>query len=217
MAILTFGTRRFRLRVREDVSAIEVSVEGRRAHGVLRRLIEHVENIMGACMKALLCFPAVSYVCGGDSASEAPCLLNNSYLIPLSQITAVVETHSVLNRPDGKLLISGREAQAKYSAWFQTNELFSSYDVFLNHGEDHRSSSFSECLYDRFSLYTVDSDARDIRVYLQNASRRGGSQLHSDAAKSLCNASVAVLVVSCDELHSIAEARADRAVVAVIV
>ena len=175
MAVLAFGSKRFRLRVHEDLSVIEVTVEGRKPRVVLNRLMEHALAIIGECMKSLLCFPAVIYSCGDRGRAQKGLILDDeTFLIPLAQIVSVVESHSVLNRPGGRRLLSEAEAKAAFSDWIGVKETVSQFDLFLSYRWGVADSAFVRCVYDRFSLYTVGAANRDVHVFLDTECLSGG-------------------------------------------
>ena len=131
-AILFFGSRRFRLRVRHDLCAIEINIEGRNVKAVHQRIVEQVEAIMGECMRSLYCFSALQYPYSRHtSSSPAFNLHDESFLIPLDQIKSVVSSHSVLNRPGGRRLLSEAEAVQMYEDWLPSTDSKVIYDVFL--------------------------------------------------------------------------------------
>ena len=172
---MTFGSKRFRLRVHEDLCTIEVNVEGRKPRAVLNRLMEQVQVIIGECMKSLVCFPAVRYSCSGDNSGSAGLVFNeDTFLIPLSQIKSVVESHSVLNRPGGRRLLSEAEAMAAFSEWIGVKEMVSQFDRFLSYRWGPSDSLFVQSVYDRFSLHSVGTANREVDVFLDKECLQDG-------------------------------------------
>ena len=168
---------RFRLRVHEELSAIEVNIEGPKPRAVLNRLMEHVQTIIGDCMKSLKCFSAVRYSIDGNSGvGSADGLVCNegAFLIPLSQIESLVESHSVLNRPGGRRLLSESEAMASFSEWLRVKELADQYDVFLSYRWGDRDSVLVRCVYDCFGCHTVGPERRDVLVFLDRECLQDG-------------------------------------------
>lgn len=110
-AVVCFGCRRFRMKVRPDMSAIEVNIEGRHVRAVHQRLMDQVTDIINECMKSLFCFSALSYPYSSSSASSPPfSFTDDNFLIPLDEIRSIVSSHSVLNRPGGRRLLSETDA-----------------------------------------------------------------------------------------------------------
>ena len=149
-------------------------MEGRQPRAVLDRLMEHVQTIIGECMKSLLCFPAVRYSSGGGGGEAGPVLDDDTFLIPLSQIVALVESHSVLIRPGGRRLLSEAEAKAAFSAWIGLKGAASDFDVFLSYRWGPSDSTFVRCVYDRFNLHTVGAESRDVSVFLDTQCLQDG-------------------------------------------
>lgn len=84
----------------EDLSVIEVNVEGSKPRAILDRLLEQVQSIVSECMKSLICFPAVLFSRSGEPSSAASLTLDeSSFLIPLSLVQSCVETKATLYGP----------------------------------------------------------------------------------------------------------------------
>jgi hypothetical protein len=131
-AILCFGSQRFRLKVRPDLCAIEVNIEGRSPKAVHQRLVEQVNIIITECMKSLFCFTAMQYPIVASNASSSSCEMNeSSFLIPLHQIRSVIDCNSVLNHPGGRRLMTESEAKSMYCNWFPNYKQKETYDIFL--------------------------------------------------------------------------------------
>lgn len=168
VAILSFGSQRFRLKVLEDLCTIEVNIEGRNPRAALKRLMEQVQVIITECMKSLICFTAVSYSTSkGKSKSGGELVFDaDTFLIPISQIRSVVSSHSVLNRPGGRRLLSETQAKEEFHIWLGGQNDSNQFDLFLSYRWGPNDSAFVQCVYDRFSLYTVGGDNREIHVFL---------------------------------------------------
>jgi hypothetical protein len=122
-AILFFGSQRFRLKVRDDICSIEVNIEGLNPKAVHQRLMEQVQTIIEECMKSLFCFTALQYPFNMSNSSTAPFQLSEDcFLIPLGQIRSIVDSHSVLNRPGGRRLLTEAEAKTMYRDWLPNYE-----------------------------------------------------------------------------------------------
>jgi hypothetical protein len=183
MAILSFGSQRFRLRALPGLSAIEVCVEGRTPRAVHGRLVEQVGVIIAECMKSLICFTAVSYCSrdngissGSGSGDEGLVFDEETFLIPLSQIVSLVDSHSVLSRPGGRRLLTEAQAKAAFRDWLGRDggDRSSGFDVFLSYRWGPNDSAFVRCVYDRFSLYTVGGDNREVSVFLDRECLQAG-------------------------------------------
>ena len=125
---------------------------------------------------------------------------DDSFLIPLSQVKSVVQSHSVLNRPGGRRLLTETEARNTFSEWIGDNRDTSAFDLFLSYRWGPSDSVFVQCLYDRFSLYTLGSDNREVHVFLDKECLQEGRMFQNQFASCLRSAHVAVPIVSSDAL-----------------
>ena len=131
-AVLFFGSKRFRLKMHLDMSVIEVNIEGQDPRIVYERLMEQVQAIIGECLKSLHCFTTLMYpfsIC--DSSSPPFQLTDETFLIPLDQIRSIVASHSVLNRPGGRRLLTESDAASMYRDWLPHYKHTDRYDFFL--------------------------------------------------------------------------------------
>mgnify|MGYP006434179553 CR=1 FL=1 len=179
LAVLSFGSQRFRLRVLEHQCTIQVDVEGKNPRAALKRLMEQVQVIIQECMKALTCFSAVAYSPSGKkhAVDEGVSFDENTFLIPLTQIKSVVESHFVLNRPGGRRLLSEEEALTTFSEWIggqRQGGPESRFDLFLSYRWGASDSMFVQCLYDRFSLHTLGAENREVVVFLDKECLQDG-------------------------------------------
>lgn len=166
VAVLTFGSQRFCLKVLEELCVIEVSIEGENPRAVQKRLMEQIEIIIAECMKSLICFTALSYSESTESTTGDSVLRDDSFLIPLSQIYSVVGSHSVLNRPGGRKLLTSTQAKDLFQAWLGKQNKSDAFDIFLSYRWGPNDSAFVQSVYDRFSLHTVEEDNREVRIFL---------------------------------------------------
>jgi len=104
VAVLSFGSQRFRMRVHAALCVVEVNIEGPDPRAVLSRLTELVDAVIGDCMRALGYVTALSYDC--------------DYFIPLSRVETVMAAGLVLNRRDGGLLLDRDGAVSEFGGWF---------------------------------------------------------------------------------------------------
>lgn len=174
VAVLSFGSQRFRLRVLEDLCMIEVSIEGKHPRAVHKRLWEQIEAIVAESMKSLICFTAVSYSSSNSKASGDSVFDDDSFLIPLSQIQSLVKSHSILNRPGGRKLLTEQEAKEAFHMWLDKYSGSNVFDIFLSYRWGDNDSAFVRCVYDRCSLFTIGGDNRELHVFLDKECLQDG-------------------------------------------
>ena len=209
-AILFFGSQRFRLKVRDDICSIEVNIEGLNPKAVHQRLMEQVQTIIEECMKSLFCFTALQYPFNMSNSSTAPFQLSEDcFLIPLGQIRSIVDSHSVLNRPGGRRLLTEAEAKTMYRDWLPNYEQRSRYDVFLSYRWGASDSLFVQCAFDRCGLFTVGPENREIGVFLDKECLQEGRLFQNEFAQAMKNTLVVVPVVSSDALLRMCTGQAD--------
>ena len=150
----------------EDLSIIEVNIEGSNPRAVHQRLSQQIQVIIDECMKSLMCFTAVRYNANKNTKSDDLVLDEETFLIPLKQIRSVIDSHSVLNRPGGRRLLSETECKNYFKEWIGGRKSTIHYDVFLSYRWGALDSGFVRCVYDRFSLYTMGNENREIHVFL---------------------------------------------------
>jgi hypothetical protein len=200
-AILYFGSRRFRLKVRYDLCAIELNVEGRNVKAVHQRVLEQVGAIMGECMRSLYCFTSLQYPYSTFNASTPTfAFRDETFLIPLHQIKSIVQSHSVLNRPGGRRLLTSAEASAMYQDWLPNADTREKYDVFISYRWGPSDSLFVQSVFDRFGLFTVGDTAREVDVFLDRECLQSGQLFQTEFAGALKNALVVCPIVSSDAL-----------------
>lgn len=105
--------------------------------------MEQIGFIISECMKSLICFTAVSYCAknnndtttSGISETSGDGLIFNdeTFLIPLSQVRSVVESHSVLNRPGGRCLLTEAQAKHSFKDWLVVKDVNNEFGVFLSY------------------------------------------------------------------------------------
>ena len=108
VAVLSFGSRRFRMRIREALCAIEVNIEGPNPRPVLTRLMGLVDSIIVEYMKALSCVPVL---CTADL-----------FFVPLSKIQVVLDSDIKLDQPDGTPLLDRNKAVLLFGMWDEKQE-----------------------------------------------------------------------------------------------
>lgn len=149
------------------MSTIEINIEGRNPRAVLTRLMEQIQVIIDECMKSLIFFAALTYSSRGDCNSNNSLVFDDDrFLIPMKQIQSVVESHSVLNRPGGRRLLTEAEAKSYFNAWLKGHHDLKSFDLFLSYRWGANDSTFVQSIYDRSSLYTLEDDNREVVVFL---------------------------------------------------
>lgn len=171
VAILSFGSQRFLIRWLPELRLIEASIEGKTVRVILRRLIEQIEYITSECMKSLICTPSVQFSLDeGCKNNQLPIddflLREDSFMIPLSHINQVADTHALLIMPGGRKVLTEDEVHAKYCAWLSIPATANQFDLFLSYRGGNNDSVFVERMYDRFKLHTARGDGSEVLVFL---------------------------------------------------
>ena len=147
-------------------------------------------------MKSLKCFAALPYVT--DTGSNGPCSPNDAdfLLIPLQRVIDVIQNHSILNRPGGRRLLNDSDAKALYQCWLPQTDLLEAYHVFISYRWGSVDSMFTECLFDRFTMFSVGSNHQAVDAFLDIHRLKEGRMFQSDFAKALSSSLVVVPIVS---------------------
>ena len=138
VAVMCFGSQRFRIIYYAASNTIRADFEGRNPLVVHDRLVEIISETITECMKSLKCFTCLLYA-NGNVATEADHTdfgmgrSELSWLIPLDKLRSAAESRSVLNRAGGRKLMTDSEIKAIYGAWLRLFELRSEYDMFLSY------------------------------------------------------------------------------------
>ena len=122
----------------------------------------------------------------------------DSFFIPLQGLRNSLQQNSALNRPGRRLNPS--ELSVHFEPWLKEPKLLDQYDVFISYRWSERDTSFTQALYDRFSLFCIGSNDRSIEIFLDTARLEIGRNFRSDFAKSLIHSTVVMPIVTSESL-----------------
>ena len=164
LAILQFGSQRFRLITYPQVGCIRVDIDGRAPLAVHDILLEQVQKVISECMKSLVVFTALLYTGTNPPTHDdyKRFLLPSSHgqsegmmLLPLNVLRDIVISKSVLNRPGGRRLMTEAEVRERYGSWLQIYELLDHYDVFLSYRWNEFDKLLVRGIFDAVTSYNT--------------------------------------------------------------
>lgn len=136
LAILSFGSQRFRLTLCPKINSVRVDIEGKNPLVIQGRLYDLMRDVMNECMRSLECFPALLFSPNqnsgvSDSDALSFCFGDNTstMLLPLESIRSAAESQSVLMRPGGRKLMTDAETKKLFEPWLQVYGRRDHYDV----------------------------------------------------------------------------------------
>lgn len=204
-AILSFGLQRFRLVALMRQNMIRVEVEGKSPLGVHARLRNLIEKIISECMESLK-FLTVLLFRAADPTNSA------NIFVRLDQVRQAAKRHSALNLmgSSGRSLLSDQEVNDLYGAWLTEFQTFDSYDVFISYRWGVHDSSFTQALFDILTLFTVGSERRAVRVFLDSQRLRKGRNFQAEFTTALVNSKALCPIISADSLVKLQDHNPDK-------
>ena len=188
VALLSYGNQQFQLRNLSELNCIRVDVKGRNPIAIYRRLRDQLKSVIEECMKSLRLFSTLLITQG-----------NSSYHVTMNQL----EKASATSQPIylGAQTLSSADLKSMYPEWFSANVALSRYDVFLSYRWSKFDSAFVQILFDRLTLYTVDSKAkRCIDTFLDEKRLRKGRNFQEEFANALISTRIVAPLISQNSL-----------------
>jgi hypothetical protein len=200
-AELAFGNQRFVLKVDYDHNLITVTVlEGNNPLAIHDRLRDLIHTVIQESFKSLNFTSVLKYYRQEELEMKRACL---SLLITLDQIRHVMEQKSSLSLQIGEenITLSFADVMQLYGPWLTDFVLQSEYDVFLSYRWGRYDSSFTQALFDRLSLHSVDRSLRRIRIFLDTKQLQTGKNFQMNIVEALSKSLLFIPVVSSDALQ----------------
>jgi hypothetical protein len=223
LAILHFGSQRFRLVACPLVNSIRVDVEGENPLAVHSALVDTVENAISECFKSLTCFTVLfhSVPTGGvDTSSrntnavaesgslsrfthesESSNASQNSFVIPMKHLLAAAVGRSPLMKAGGRRLFDADAIQQLYGSWLRVPKPLEKYMAFISYRWMPVNSQCVSLVYDMFSNFTVGDHHQTIDVFLDKKLLQAGRRFDFDFVKALSKSCVLMPVVSVETLE----------------
>jgi hypothetical protein len=217
-AVMFYGAKRFRLKLDMECNSIELNIEGENPIPIHDRIVDQISTITSECLNALHCFTVIRVLGGLEQESEGrdP----SDMFISLGRLRAIADTHSVLNMPGGRSLLTESEVKANYQEWLPSTNLISQYDIFLSYRWGQIDSSFTVALFDRFTLYTIDDELasttrrrREVILFLDSKRLKDGTAFQDVFGRAMKDSLVVIPIVSCDALIRLQNSRHNPLVV----
>jgi GTPase SAR1 family protein len=201
-AELAFGNQRFQMSVDYYHNFISIQVlEGNNPVSIHDRLRDQIQEIISECLKSLKFISVLNYQL--QKTETQPSDKQNSLFIRLNQIRSLVEKKSALsiNIPGGRNLLSSVEALQLYGPWLTDFLSYNEFDLFISYRWGRFDSNFTQGLFDRLSLHSVDSSMRTIRTFLDIKRLQAGENYQHNIVNSLSKSLLIIPVVSSDALQ----------------
>jgi GTPase SAR1 family protein len=198
-AELAFGNQRFQMSVDYYHNLISIHVlGGNNPVSIHDRLRDQIQEIISECLKSLKFISVLNYQLQQPNADR-----RNSLFIRLNQIRSLVEKKSALsiNIPGGRNLLSSAEALQLYGPWLTDFLSYNEFDLFISYRWGRFDSNFTQGLFDRLSLHSVDSSMRTIRTFLDVKRLQAGENYQHNIVNSLSKSLLIIPVVSVDALQ----------------
>jgi GTPase SAR1 family protein len=201
-AELAFGNQRFQMSVDYYHNFISIHVlEGNNPVSIHDRLRDQIQEIISECLKSLKFISVLNYQL--QKTETQPSDKQNSLFIRLNQIRSLVEKKSALsiNIPGGRNLLSSTEALQLYGPWLTDFLSYNEFDLFISYRWGRFDSNFTQGLFDRLSLHSVDSSMRTIRTFLDIKRLQAGENYQHNIVNSLSKSLLIIPVVSSEALQ----------------
>jgi hypothetical protein len=133
-AILKFGAKRFRLKLRSELCTIEVNFEGRAVKAVHEKLTGLIKEIIDECMKSLTFFTTLPYPYRTFLPSSAlfdPA--NGAQMVSLPRLQSVVNEQTVLMDNQNQTLHSVENVSEIFEDWLLQSVDKTNFDIFLSY------------------------------------------------------------------------------------
>ena len=198
VALLIYGNQEFQLRNLVDMNCIRVDVRGNNPIAIYRRLKEQLTNVREECMKSLREFSTVLVTRGTDA-----------FHVTHDQLDRTLASSRPVNLGHQSSL-SSVELKSMFPEWLSANKPLSRYDIFLSYRWSKFDSAFVQILFDRFSLYTVDSiSKRCIDSFWDNKRLPDGLNFQEAFGSALVNSMLITPIISQNTLERMVGARFD--------
>jgi hypothetical protein len=225
MAILHFGSQRFRMVACPKINSIQVDIEGQHPLSVHNGLTECINSAISECFSALICCTVLFHVGptgqegidpnynptvvleafgGGIVHHEKSMALNDitqqSFVVPIKHLLKAVEDGLPL-MDAGRTLLSVDKILQLYGRWLHIPHPLEKYMAFISYRcEPAVDSHLVSLVYDMFSNFTVGDHHEAVDVFLDKKRLQAGRRFDFDFVKALSRSSVLIPVVSVGSL-----------------
>eukprot|EP00732_Lithocolla_globosa_P002467 Lithocolla_globosa_v1_NODE_1626_length_2439_cov_4.208473.p1 type:complete len:642 gc:universal NODE_1626_length_2439_cov_4.208473:194-2119(+) len=188
LAVLWFGSRRFRLVLRQEMNAIQLDVEGKEPIQVFLRVQQQIQLVIEECMESLCCIPMLKLPVKQGCAAYVPMDRVRECTVPLSFDQIILDLVTL---------------KQQFSGWFDDQEEpLDCYDIFLSYRWSQIDSNLVRRLFDRSSLYMIEAgERRTIQIFLDTRRLQAGTKFQETFARGLLNTTMFVPLVSIGALE----------------
>jgi GTPase SAR1 family protein len=202
-AELAFGNQRFLMKADYHHNLITVTLlEGNNPLAVHDRLKDLIHAVIQESFKSLNFISALQYSCQEEpeKKDDPNCL---SSLITLNQLRHLMEQKSslLLRISERNCTLAFADAMQLYGPWLTDFIPPSDYDIFFSYRWGRYDSSFTQGLFDRLSLHSVDPSMRRIRIFIDTKRLQTGKDFQINLVEALSKSLLFVPIVSADALQ----------------
>jgi hypothetical protein len=228
MAILHFGSQRFRMVACPKINSIQVDIEGQHPLSVHNVLTECINSAISECFSALICCTVLFHVGSTGQESIDPNynptvvleafgggivhhekamqskdlndIVQQSFVVPIKHLLKAVEDGLPLMNA-GRTLLSVDKILQLYGRWLHIPHPLEKYMAFISYRcEPVVDSHLVSLVYDMFSNFTVGDHHEAVDVFLDKKRLQAGRRFDFDFVKALSRSSVLIPVVSVGSL-----------------
>ena len=210
MAILHFGSQRFRMSLCPRINSIRVDIEGQHPLAVHSTLVDIIDKSISECFQTLTCFTVLfrsgsgsDVLTNSDELSQFthPLHLSNevslqSFVIPMSHLSTAAAEGSILMKAGAQKLFKSGEIQELYGRWLRIPEPLAKYMVFISYRWATVDCQVVSLTYDMFSNFTIGDHHGAIDVFLDKKRLQAGRRFDFDFVKALSKSCVLMPIVS---------------------
>ena len=189
VAVLRFGSQEFRIKAAAHMHAVRVDVGGASPLAVLRRIEQIVSQLCAGFMGALECTVALPQDAHRDS----------TVLIPLRTVQNSVSNGVPICGRFGKILVSAEDAKSRFLAFVPNRDILDSYDLFISYRQGaarQGDNGIADRLFDLAATFTVGSEHREMRVFVDTERMQGGLNLATQASQAISASLIFVPLIS---------------------
>ena len=181
--VLSFSNQRFRLSIDYSTNVIVAEILGHNPLAVHRRLEQQFQQTIAECMKSLQFFSALS--CGSGSTV----LVSLEYL----------RTRKTVDPVPGMTHVEVVALMGPWKPMVLTED--AEFHVFLSYRWAAVDSAISHALFDAFGYYTLGTDHRAVRVFLDHQMLKVGKNFKEAFVWALFRSAVFVPLISLTALE----------------
>lgn len=162
-AILKFGAKRFRLKLRSELCTIEVNFEGRAVKAVHKKLMGLIQEILDDCMKSVYFFTTLPYPYRRfDRSCPSFDLVNENQLVSLPRLQSAVDGQSFLMDKQNQQLLSVERVSEIFEGWLLQSADKINFDIFLS----YRQPQPAKNLWQHDSQFVHAGESTSVLIYM---------------------------------------------------